>query len=302
MRFSTSVLAHCGYVGAVVLAIAAASVAGCRSADDEAPPIATPAFTANRERVPLGGPVEITYRFTVAQTPPQLQENLRVMVHFLDSDEEQLWTDDHDPPVPTSQWTPGQTIEYSRTVFIPIFPYVGPAAVHMGLYSPTDGRRYPLDGDTIGQRSYRVGMLELVPRPEDAFIIYKDGWHNAEVARDNAAVEWQWTRREATLSFRNPRREAVLYLHLDGRPDLLPEPLEVLVRIGDTELDRFTLTDREEHVRKVQIAPEQFGDGESVDVTLQVNQTFVPSLLPQAQSTDTRELGIRVFHAYIEPK
>jgi hypothetical protein len=38
-----------------------------------------------------------------------------------------MWTDDHTPPVPTTQWKPGQTVEYTRTVFIPIFPYVGDA-------------------------------------------------------------------------------------------------------------------------------------------------------------------------------
>ena len=41
------------------------------------------------------------------------------MVHVVDTDEELMWTDDHHPPTPTSQWKPGQTIEYTRTVFVP---------------------------------------------------------------------------------------------------------------------------------------------------------------------------------------
>jgi hypothetical protein len=286
---------------AVICAILAGSGA-CRRTEDNAPPVATPSFAANRQRVPLGSPVEVTYKFVVPSNAPAIPEDLRVMVHFLDADEEQLWTDDHEPPVPTSRWTSGQTIEYVRTVFIPIFPYVGPAAVHMGLYSTRDGRRYPLAGDTPGQRSYRVGAIELIPRPEDAFIIYKDGWHNAEVSRENPAVEWQWTRREATLSFRNPRRDATFYLHVDGRPDLVPAPLQVELHIGDTVIDTFTLTSREEIVRKVAIAAGQFGDDDSVDVGIRVNQTFVPAMVAAAQSTDARELGVRIFHAYIEPK
>jgi hypothetical protein len=141
-----------------------------------------------------------------------------------------------------------------------------------------------------------------VPRPEDAFIVYKDGWHNAEVARDNAAVEWQWTRRQATLSFRNPKSDATFYLHLDGRPDLVTQPLRVTVRMGEQELDSFVLENRQEVVRKIAISAAQFGGADTVDLTLDVSETFVPSLVPAAQSNDARELGVRVFHAYIEPQ
>ena len=55
------------------------------------------------------------------------------MVHVVDTDEELMWTDDHNPPVPTTQWKPGQTVEYTRTMFVPIFPYVGDAGIHIGL-------------------------------------------------------------------------------------------------------------------------------------------------------------------------
>lgn len=286
---------------AAVLA-ASAVLAGCQSGDDNAAPVAAPSFSANRERAPLGSPVEVTYRFTVESEVPPLADDFKVMVHFLDSDDEQLWTDDHEPPVSTRNWKPGQIIEYERTVFVPVFPYVGPVSVHMGLYSPKTGQRLPLKGETIGQRSYRVGTLELVPRPEDAFIIFKDGWHNAEVARENAAVEWQWTKKDAVLAFRNPGRDATFYLHVDGRPDFLGKPLGVTLRIGDQVIDQFELTSQDEAVRKIPVAAAQFGAGESVDLHIGVSETFVPSLVPQAKSADARDLGVRVFHAYIEPK
>jgi hypothetical protein len=284
----------------VLLGVTAAPA--CRQAEQEGPAVATPSFSASRSQVPLGSPVDVTYKFVIEPGAPPMTEDLRVMVHFLDGDEEQLWTDDHDPPQPTSGWKPGQTVEYTRTVFVPIFPYVGPVAVHMGLYSTRTGQRTVLNGETTGQRSYRVGTLELVPRPEDAFIIYKDGWHNAEVSRDNATVEWQWTKGAATLSFRNPRRDATFYLHADARPDLAGEPLDVTLRIGDQTIDRFTVATRDEIVRKIPIGAAQFGDGESVDLTIDVSKTFVPANVPAAQSSDARELGIRVFHAHIEPK
>jgi hypothetical protein len=262
--------------------------------------VATPGFSASRTQVPLGSPLDLTYRFEVSSDAPSLPEGLWVMVHFLDADGEQLWTEDHQPPVPTSAWKPGQRIEYSRTVFIPIFPYVGPVSVHMGLYSPATGERYPLAGPTPGQRSYPVANLELVPRPEDAFIIFKDGWNNAEVARDNAAIEWQWSRRQATLSFRNPQRDATFYLDLDARPDLVSAPLVVQLRIGERLIDEFTISTRDEIIRRVPIAAADFGSEEFVDLQLDVSETFVPAQIPSELSADPRELGIRVFHAYVE--
>ena len=42
----------------------------------------------------------------------------------------------YDPPTPTSEWKPGQTVEYTRTMFIPSYPYVGAAKVAAGMYTP----------------------------------------------------------------------------------------------------------------------------------------------------------------------
>ena len=138
------------------------------------------------------------------------------MVHVVDTDEELMWTDDHNPPVPTTQWKQGQQIEYTRTVFVPIYPYVGEASIEVGLYSTTNQKRLPLAGDDVGKRAYKVGRLQLTPQTENVFTVFKDGWHPAEVAEHNASVEWQWTKKQATLSFKNPRKDSVFYLELDN--------------------------------------------------------------------------------------
>ena len=39
-----------------------------------------------------------------------------------------------------------------------------------------------------------------------------------------------------------------------------------------------------------------------VELHISVDKTFVPALIPAANSKDPRELGIRVFHAFVEPK
>jgi hypothetical protein len=43
------------------------------------------------------------------------------------------------------------------------------------------------------------------------------------------------------------------------------------------------------------------GNGDMVEIRLVANRTFVPALEPGSKSTDTRELGVRVFHAFVQP-
>jgi hypothetical protein len=279
------------------------AVPGCaRQADDGLAPVASPSFSADRERAPLGSPVEVTYRFVVAQNAEPLDENYRVLVHFLDADDELMWTDDHDPPVPTKEWRAGQTIEYTRTMFVPIYPYIGQATVRVGLYSERDQRRLPLIGADAGQRAYTVGTLQLLPQSENIFIIFKDGWHRPEVAPDNAAIEWQWTRQDATLAFRHPKRDALFYLQLDGRREAFDEPQRVTLAIGDRPIDGFEISSNEPITRKIPLTAEQMGSEEMVELRIHVDRTFVPAALPAANTSDARELGVRVFQAFVEPR
>ena len=74
------------------------------------------------------------------------------------------------------------------------------------------------------------------------------------------------------------------------------------VRIGDQVLDTYPLTSTEEVIRRIPITAAQFGEAENVDVAIEVNESFVPAKTPAAKSSDPRELGIRVFHAFVEPK
>src|SRR6266487_926837 len=102
-----------------VVAVLSLWPASCRRAAAPAPPVATPTVTMNRDKAALGSPVDLTYKFAVA-ADARLAEDYRVMVHVVDVDDQLIFALDHNPPVPTSQWKPGQTIEYTRTEFIPI--------------------------------------------------------------------------------------------------------------------------------------------------------------------------------------
>ena len=144
------------------IVISAAIAAACGGREEAAPPVATPTVTLNHAQAPAGSPLDIAYKFVVADDA-RLDQDYRVFVHVIDVDEEFMWDADHDPATPTSQWKPGQTIEYTKTIFVPVFPYVGEATLQIGLHSKSDGHRLTLNGDHAGQNAYRVAKIQLLP-------------------------------------------------------------------------------------------------------------------------------------------
>jgi hypothetical protein len=277
-------------------------LAGCGRTQQTDTPLVTPTVTLTRSDAAIGMPIEMSYRFVVAPTAPAFTEADTVFVHFLDADGEMMWTDDHDPPVPTTDWKPGQTIEYSRTMFIPKFPYSGETSVVIGLYSPRSGTRVPMAGQSKGQREYQVATFNLHPQTDNLYVVFKDGWHETEVAEEATGLEWQWSRKTATLAFRNPMRDVLLYFMCDQPVKVLGAPQQVELRIGPTVIDSFALPAGPRELRKLNLTSAQLGNGETVEVTVAVDRTFVPATITQLKSTDARELGIRVFRAYVQAK
>jgi len=68
----------------VILALASA----CSKKPAAEAPVAAPAVSFNHPKAALGSPVEVSYTFTVPQGAPRMDQDYRVMVHFLDADEE----------------------------------------------------------------------------------------------------------------------------------------------------------------------------------------------------------------------
>jgi hypothetical protein len=287
------------YFIAAVLTWAAA--AGCARPEENAKPVATPAVTLSRSDAAVGTPVDITYRFRIAPDAPPFVEDYIVFVHFVDADGEQMWTDDHEPPTPTRQWKPGSTIEYGRTIFIPKFPYVGAATVNVGLYSRSSGDRLPLAGEDAGMRAYRVGRFNMTVQSNNVFVIFKDGWHETEVG-DDGGLEWQWSKKEGTIAFRNPKRDSVLLLQVDQAVNALADPQRVEVRLGPNVVDSFALPVGIRELRRIQLPVALLGAADTIEITIAVDRTFVPAEVPALRSSDSRELGVRVFRAYVEPK
>src|SRR5207248_1867126 len=135
------------------------------------------------------------------------------MVHVVDADEQLIFAFDHNPPVPTTQWKPGQTIEYTDTVFIPIYPYVGEASIQLGLHSTQNQKRLPLAGEDVGQRAYKVARIQLQPQTENVFTVFKEGWHPAEVAELVISDDKTDVPAVINTSSKDPRELGVLVFH-----------------------------------------------------------------------------------------
>ena len=267
---------------------------------DEPPAVATVSVGLNRTSVPLGGPFELDFRFDIAPALTAIADDSRVLLHFLDDNDDLMWADDHDLPIPTTEWQPGQTIEYSRRSTVPMYPYLGAATVAVGLYSVTTGERLVLAGEDIGQRTYRVATLTLEPQAESSFLMYEDGWHQAEFDRGGTR-QWRWSTDRSTISFRNPGSAAVLYLQVEGRPDLFDTPQQMSIVVDDETLYQFALDGEGPSYEDIELSAASFGDSPTVNLELRVDQSFVPAEVDGATGDD-RVLGARLYYAFLEPR
>jgi hypothetical protein len=289
-------------VRVVLLAIFVGGAVGCsRGTAPAGPPVATPTLTLSQTRAPAGSPLDLTYKFVVAPDA-KFEEDYRVFVHVVDTDEERMWDDDHNPPVPTSQWKPGQTIEYSRTIFVPVFPYVGDATIQIGLHSLKDQKRLPLAGEDAGQQSYTVAHIQLLPQTDNLFTVFKDGWHPSETANQDQSIEWQWTKGQATLAFKNPKKDAVFYFDVDSPGKELHGGQQVSVVLGGQTVDSFAQPPDERALHRIKLPGALMGENELAELQITVDKTFVPAVVTNGTSKDPRELGVRVFHAFIDPR
>lgn len=273
--------------------------AGCGSADDT-PPVAEVHVTADRTRTPIGAPVRLTYRFTPRDA---IQDDYVVFAHLVNPDGQALWNDDHQPPVPTSEWQPGEAVEYTREVFLPVGQLrPGDATLEVGLYR--GGDRLLLDAPraprTPAARAYPVVDLELAPESENVFLVFQAGWHPDEFATDQSGRSWKWTQQAASVVFRNPGRDATLLLEYAGRPDAFgdtPQQLQVLA--GGTPVAAFAVDSDQTVLRRIPLTSEQLGSADMVELQFEVDRTFVPAEHGIGNG-DRRELGIRVFNVFVD--
>ncbi len=82
------------------------------------------------------------------------EDDLKVFVHLVDSNDRVLAQFDGHPMegvYPTSQWTPGETIEDTYPLLLPADPPTGPYRAFIGLYDEASLARLPVSTDSAGR-------------------------------------------------------------------------------------------------------------------------------------------------------
>jgi hypothetical protein len=169
--------------------------------------------------------------------------------------------------------------------------------VRLGLYDQPSGKRLVLNAPEVSRREYLVAKIQVLTSSErPTYLIYGDGWHPGENDKINPQNEWKWTKKTAALSFKNPKKDSTFYIQYDARPDLFNPPQQVTLKIGDQLVGQFTGDQKLPTVLTFPLTAGQLGSADMVNLAIDVDRTFKPG------GTDPRELGIRIFNIYLEPK
>lgn len=283
---------------AVLGLVALAALPACRRRKAAEVNDIVPKIEVNRARAPLGSAIEVTYTWQLEPTAKKLAQDHRAFVHFLDSHRVMLFEDDHVPVPPVGQWEPGKTYSYTRTKFIPIYPYVGDVEIRVGLEPVARGERVALKAEDAGLREYRVGKMELLPQTENIFLVYKEGWHNPESSAQNPSLERTWTKKDALVSFKNPKKDVVILLEADTNSKAFSQPPVLTVAVGNKTGLVVPIENSDVFLKKIRVKAADLGQEEWVDLRLSMNQSFIPKE-KGVNSTDDRELGLMVYHLYV---
>jgi hypothetical protein len=289
------------YSAHFTMVVAILITACSRAPADTARPVASASVSVTPAVVAPGMPVELDVRFAVAPDAPPFKEDYAVFIHVVDDDGQMIGSTDHAPPTPTREWKPGSTIEYKHPDYAPISDYVGEATFVVGLYSKSSGERVPLSGEALEPRAVRAGSFEMRERSEPYAVVFREGWHPPEAPR-GSGLELRWSMKSGRLTFANPKRDVELTLELDQPANVFSVAQHIEIRVGEAIVDEFDLEPGPPLVRRIALSPSQLGDGNTVDLAVVSDKTFVPAKFASLQSSDTRQLGVRVFRAFVQPK
>jgi len=270
----------------------ALALAACHKDAAPVPPAARVVVTPQLLTVGAGAPIDLEYQITRLARDAALPADAWVFVHMVDAGGALLWTDDHQPmPSPaTSGDTP---VVYRRTMFVPRATPAGRVRIEAGLFSRADGVRVPTAAGNPATAGFEVAV-----RDSDLFVVFGDGWHGAERVEQQQANEWRWTKGDARLSFRHPPRDVELAIELD-QPVASVGAQTAELRVGSDLLATFRVEPGARNIHRVALPAARLGSASMVDLDLHVRPTFVPASVASLGSSDTRELGVRVFNVYV---
>ncbi len=245
--------------------------------------------------------VKMNYNFSFKDKFAGLDKDYTVFVHFWrPKNKEMLLVDDHLPQVSSSQWKKGDTITYSRRIFIPKFleesdiDFEGYEEIKMtvGLYDPTSGN----DGEktVLFQKNIEIRPASY-SAPE---IVFSEGWNSVETDMNIENPDWrkwQWTTKRAVCIIENPKKEAHLIIR-GGVDKIKSKDQKVIFKINDTILDEF-VPETAKFSKEYTIKPEIMGKEYEFRFAIETDKVFVPAVL-NPNSTDKRELGVQIYFLY----
>ncbi len=169
--------------------------------------------------------------------------------------------------------------------------------MRLGLYDPPSGKRLVLNAPEASRREYVVAKIQILASSREHLRDLQGrlapGGKRRQEPAERVAVDQE--DRDARRS-RTRRRTSTLYLEYDARPDLFTPPQQVTLKIGDQVVGQFTADAKSPTLLTFPMTAASSGPATWWTWSIDVDQTFKPG------GTDPRELGIRVFHVYVEPK
>jgi len=254
----------------------------------------SPSMMFNKKIATTGGVIEAEYNFTIPAAAKVPDYDGTIFVHFVDSDGSIAFTDDHKPEKPITTWKAGETISYKRLIFIPNEILPGEFTIQLGIYDPQGKReRFPLNGKEIRDKAYEVASL-IIKSPPWELIKYQEGWYDLERAADDPFMQWRWTKKNAIGYLLNPLKNTKLYIEFEANPsDYEGKAINIVFKLNDNILDQINLTKHEKILKIYELTKEKMGIEKYLKFEIETDKTFIPSKI--AQSSDNRELGIRVY-------
>jgi hypothetical protein len=245
--------------------------------------------------------VKMSYKFNFTEkfSPSQLSDDYKVFVHFWRTkNKEMLLQDDHTPVKKISQWKVGDSLDYSRVVYIPQFldefdiDFEGHEDVKLtiGLYKPSNE-----ENKIVLYQEVLTVHAATYNAPE---IVYDEGWNQPEAnpkLADEEARTWRWTKKKAVCIIENPRKESLLIIK-GGVDKSIFSDQSVIFQINGTVLEKF-IPETARFSKRYVISPEMVGNEDEFRLTIETDKTFIPSALNK-EVNDDRELGVQVFFLY----
>jgi hypothetical protein len=245
--------------------------------------------------------VKMDYEFKISDDFTPLKKDYKTFVHlWRKKSKEMLLQDDHLPEIKTSTWKKGDTIRYSRVIFIPQFinefdniDFEGYEEVKLtvGLYDPNPGAK---DSFNLYEKSINVQPASY-NAPE---IAYYEGWNELETdpaIADPFMRTWRWTTGKAVCIIENPHKNATFIIK-GG----VNQAKKVILKINDTVLEEI-VPETDKFSREYTLTPQMMGDGDEFSLKIETDKTFIPSRV-NAASKDNRELGVQIYFIYFREK